>query len=25
VFRARIAKEVPMYREIIDKAGLKVR
>jgi tripartite-type tricarboxylate transporter receptor subunit TctC len=25
VFRARIAKEVPMYREIIDKAGLKIR
>ena len=25
VFRARIAKEVPMYRDIIDKAGLKVR
>jgi len=25
VFRARIAREVPMYREIIDKAGLKIR
>jgi Tripartite tricarboxylate transporter family receptor len=25
VFRARIAKEVPMYKEIIDKAGLKMR
>ena len=25
VFRARIAKEVPMYRDIIEKAGLKVR
>jgi tripartite-type tricarboxylate transporter receptor subunit TctC len=24
VFRARIAREVPMYKEIIDKAGLKV-
>ncbi len=24
-FRARIAKEVPMYKEIIDKAGLKVQ
>jgi tripartite-type tricarboxylate transporter receptor subunit TctC len=24
-FRARIAKEVPMYRDIIEKAGLKVR
>jgi tripartite-type tricarboxylate transporter receptor subunit TctC len=25
MFRARIAKEVPMYRDIIEKAGLKVR
>ncbi|MGA7489138.1 MAG: tripartite tricarboxylate transporter substrate binding protein [Xanthobacteraceae bacterium] len=25
VFRARIAREVPMYKEIIDKAGLKVK
>jgi tripartite-type tricarboxylate transporter receptor subunit TctC len=25
VFRARIAREVPMYKEIIDKAGLKVQ
>jgi len=25
VFRARIAKEVPMYKEIIDKAGLKIK
>ena len=25
VFRARIAKEVPMYKDIIDKAGLKIR
>jgi tripartite-type tricarboxylate transporter receptor subunit TctC len=25
VFRARIAKEVPMYRDIIEKAGLKVK
>jgi tripartite-type tricarboxylate transporter receptor subunit TctC len=25
VFRARIVKEVPMYKEIIDKAGLKIR
>ena len=25
VFRARIAREVPMYREIIDKAGLKIQ
>jgi tripartite-type tricarboxylate transporter receptor subunit TctC len=24
-FRARIAKEVPMYKEIIDKAGLKIQ
>ena len=24
-FRARIAREVPMYKEIIDKAGLKVQ
>jgi len=24
-FRARIAREVPMYKDIIDKAGLKVR
>jgi tripartite-type tricarboxylate transporter receptor subunit TctC len=24
-FRARIAKEVPMYRDIIDKAGLKIK
>ena len=24
VFRARIAREVPMYKEIVDKAGLKV-
>jgi len=24
-FRARIAREVPMYKEIIDKAGLKIR
>ena len=24
-FRARIAREVPMYKEIIDKAGLKVK
>jgi tripartite-type tricarboxylate transporter receptor subunit TctC len=25
VFRARIAKEVPMYKEIIDRAGLKIK
>ncbi|HEY7661745.1 MAG TPA: tripartite tricarboxylate transporter substrate binding protein [Xanthobacteraceae bacterium] len=25
VFRARIAREVPMYKEIIDKAGLKIK
>jgi tripartite-type tricarboxylate transporter receptor subunit TctC len=25
VFRARIAHEVPMYKEIIDKAGLKIQ
>ena len=25
VFRARIAREVPMYKEIIDKAGLRIR
>jgi tripartite-type tricarboxylate transporter receptor subunit TctC len=25
VFRARIAREVPMYKEIIDKAGLKLQ
>lgn len=25
VFRARIAKEVPMYKDIIDRAGLKIR
>ncbi|HEX4553657.1 MAG TPA: tripartite tricarboxylate transporter substrate binding protein [Xanthobacteraceae bacterium] len=25
VFRARIAHEVPMYREIVDKAGLKIK
>lgn len=25
VFRARIAREVPMYKEIIDRAGLKVQ
>ena len=25
VFKARIAKEVPMYKEIIDKANLKIR
>ena len=24
-FKARIAREVPMYKEIIDKAGLKIR
>jgi tripartite-type tricarboxylate transporter receptor subunit TctC len=24
-FRARIAREVPMYREIVDKAGLKIQ
>jgi tripartite-type tricarboxylate transporter receptor subunit TctC len=24
-FRARIAREVPMYKEIIDKAGLKIK
>ncbi len=24
VFRARIAKEVPMYKEVVDKAGLKI-
>src|SRR5204863_9718372 len=24
-FRARIAREVPMYKEIVDKAGLKVQ
>jgi tripartite-type tricarboxylate transporter receptor subunit TctC len=24
-FRARIAREVPMYKEIIDKAGLKIQ
>jgi tripartite-type tricarboxylate transporter receptor subunit TctC len=25
VFKARIAREVPMYKEIIDKAGLKIK
>jgi tripartite-type tricarboxylate transporter receptor subunit TctC len=25
VFRARIAREVPMYKEIIDKGGLKIQ
>ena len=25
VFRARIAHEVPMYKDIIDKAGLKIQ
>src|SRR5262249_24824261 len=25
VFRARIAHEVPMYRDIVEKAGLKIR
>ena len=25
VFRARIAREVPMYKEVIDKAGLKIQ
>jgi tripartite-type tricarboxylate transporter receptor subunit TctC len=25
LFRARIAREVPMYKEIIDKAGLKIK
>jgi len=25
VFRARIAREVPMYKEIIDKAGIKIQ
>ena len=25
VFRARIAREVPMYKDIIDKAGLKIQ
>jgi tripartite-type tricarboxylate transporter receptor subunit TctC len=25
VFRARVAREVPMYKEIIDKAGLKIQ
>jgi tripartite-type tricarboxylate transporter receptor subunit TctC len=25
VFRARIAREVPMYKEIIDKAGLRIQ
>jgi tripartite-type tricarboxylate transporter receptor subunit TctC len=25
VFRARIAREVPLYKEIIDKAGLKIK
>ena len=25
VFRARIAREVPMYKEIIDKAGLRIK
>jgi tripartite-type tricarboxylate transporter receptor subunit TctC len=24
-FRARVAHEVPMYKEIIDKAGLKIQ
>jgi tripartite-type tricarboxylate transporter receptor subunit TctC len=24
-FKARIAREVPMYKEIIDKAGLKIK
>jgi hypothetical protein len=24
-FRARIAREVPMYRDIIEKGGLKVK
>ena len=25
IFRARIAREVPMYKDIIDKAGLKIQ
>jgi tripartite-type tricarboxylate transporter receptor subunit TctC len=25
VFRARIARELPMYKEIVDKAGLKIK
>ena len=25
MFRARIAKEVPMYRDVIEKAGLKIK
>jgi tripartite-type tricarboxylate transporter receptor subunit TctC len=25
VFRARVAREVPMYKDIIDKAGLKIQ
>ena len=25
VFRARIAREVPRYKDIIDKAGLKIQ
>jgi hypothetical protein len=25
VFKARIAREVPRYKEIIDKAGLKMK
>jgi tripartite-type tricarboxylate transporter receptor subunit TctC len=25
VFKARIAREIPMYREIVDKAGLKIQ
>ncbi len=25
MFRARIAHEVPMYKEIIDKAGLRIQ
>ena len=24
-FRARIAREIPMYKEIVDKAGLKIQ
>jgi len=24
-FRARIAREVPMYRDVIDKAGLRIK
>ena len=24
-FRARVAREVPMYKEIIDKAGLRIQ